>query len=423
VTTKEYLRTALQPYKSTKLIDIPMPNAPTSGGKIEGDQHFPSVKDFAEYILKFGTAGKQTPTGNLWINGANLGAYEYYYSASSLSITTMETAGVNTFSSADRNKCFFLVVNGNISLNQGLKFYTGSSTSGVTGKKLTCIYANGNIWNGALTPTYTSNPYFDFMGSDSTDVITEDITVLPSAGGGLLYPRISKTGVSSTAVSYLVNSSAFTSVSGNNGGNGNTGSVPPVDGKLFFGNGGSGMSASENNNAGRGSAGLKATAFGGGGGGGGSHGVIHSLQNGLNDPYVSGSYADTYEASLKGGPITTVTGGGGIPQGSSIDPSPSRIISTSVESRTGGSGIVFARGVIANISFVSVGGKAPSSNESSGLFVGGGGSGAGPVFTMCQYFVQLATNTGGGSGGYAFGTTSGGGGGTGSFVGFEGAYF
>ena len=424
MTTKEYLRTALQPYKSIKLIDIPMPNAPTSGGKVEGDQHFPSVKDFAEYILKFGIAGKQAPTGNLWINGANLGTYEYYYSASSLSITTMETSGVNAYSSTDRSKCFFLVVNGNISLNQGLRFYTGSLTSGVTGKKLTCIYANGNIWNGALTPTYTGNPYFDFMGSDSTDVITEDVTILPTPGGDCLYPRIAKTGYTNNAISSSINSSAFTSINGNNGTSGNFGgSVPFPEGKLYFGNGGSGMSSSSNNNTGQGSAGFSATAFGGGSGGGGAYGVIHDLAGGLIAPQIAGSFAKSVETGSKGGETITVTGGAGIPQGSSVDPAPSRIVAGTLTSRTGGSGIVFARGTIANISYVSVGGEAPGSNGSSASFVGGGGGGGGPVFAMCQSSISLAINTGGGGGGTAYGTLYGGAGGTGSFVSFTEAFF
>jgi hypothetical protein len=422
VTTKEYLRTALQPYKSTKIIDIPMPNAPTSGGKIEGDQHFPSVKDFAEYILKYGIQGKQTPTGNLWINGANLGGYEYFYFQSSLSITTIETSGVNTYSSADRNKCYFLVVNGSITMSTGLRFYTGSLATGVTGKKLTCVYANGNISNGSLTQTFNDNPYFDFMGSNSTDVITEDITILPTPGGGCQYPRISKIGHPNDAFAPNINSSVFTSAPGTNGLSGNSGgSVPFPEGKLFFGNGGSGMSSSIDSNTGQGSAGLRATAFGGGGGGGGAHAIIHDLAGGLLSSYTEGSFAKSIETGSKGGETVTVTGGGGIPQGSSIDPAPSRIVAGTVVSRTGGSGVVFARGIIANISYVSAGGQAPGSNGSSNQFVGGGGSGGGPVFAMCQSSVGLATNTTGGIGGLAYGSNYGGGGGTGSFVSFTGA--
>ena len=423
MTTKEYLRTALQPYKSTKLIDIPMPNTPTSGGKVEGDQHFPSVKDFAEYILKYGIQGKQAPTGNLWINGANLGAYEYFYFQSSLSITTMETSGVNTYSSADRSKCFFLVVNGSISLSAGLRFYTGSLATGVTGKKLTCIYANGNITNGSLTPSYSNNPYFDFMGSDSSDVVTEDITILPTPGGNCLYPRIAKTGYTSDAISPMIFSSAFTSVNGNSGMSGNSGgSVPFPEGKMFFGNGGSGMSSSIDNTNGQGSAGFKATAFGGGSGGGGAHAIIHDLASGLIAPLIAGSFAKSVETGSKGGETITVTGGAGIPQGSSIDPAPSRIVAGTLVSRTGGSGIVFARGTIANISYVSAGGDAPGSNGSSASFVGGGGSGGGPVFAMCQSSISLAINTGGGGGGEAYGTLRGGSGGTGSFVSFTEAF-
>lgn len=427
MTTKEYLRTALQPYKSTKLIDIPLPNAPTSGATIEGDQRFPSVKDFAEYILKFGVAGKQAPTGNLWINGANLGAYEYYYSASSLSVTTMETAGVNTYSSADRNKCFFLVVNGSISLSPNLEFYTGSSTTNSKGKKLTCVYANGNISNGSLvngsTFDYSS---FSFDGSTSTSEIAEDVTIMSSPAGQYLYPRISKTAYPYDASANYISSASFASTEGNSPPSMLT---PDADGKMYFGNGGSGMSASDGGVGSIGSAGFRATAFGGGGGGGGALSFTH--YNYTGGTTVGGSSGLSIETGSKGGETITVVGGGGMPQGSTIDPAPTRI--NSQVSRVGGSGIIFAKGLMVNISIYSTGGSAPQNGNypNPASFVGGGGAGGGIVFVMAQQELSSYSygstssiaNTNGGSGSIVTATKRGGNGGAGAIMKFYGAYF
>jgi hypothetical protein len=397
-----------------------MPNAPTSGGSVEGDQHFPSVKDFAEYILKFGIAGKQAPTGNLWINGANLGAYEYYYSASSLSITTMETSGVNTYSSTDRSKCFFLVVNGDISLSPGLYFYTGSLNADIVGKKLTCIYANGNISNGSLVSGGGIAGFY-FHGSNSTDQPAEDITIISSPAGAYYYPRIAKTGDATYAQAQYIVSSAYSSTEGTQPPSKRS---PSADGKMFFGNGGSGMSASENSVGGIGSAGFRATAWGGGGGGGGSYSVIHTYQN--SGVGVAGSHGESAEnPNGKVGTTITVTGGGGMPQGNSLDISPTRIYGYSLVSRVGGSGIVFARGAIANIYFSATGGRAPDNNNYNNApqFVGSGGSGGGLIFYMAQSVVSSNANTDPGSGSTVNSILSGGNGAQGAVIGFEEAYF
>jgi len=399
VTTKDYLRTALQPYRSTKIVDIPMSNAPTSGAKIEGDQKFPSVKDFAEYILKYGELGLQTPTGNLWINGANLGGYEYYYYPNALTYTNPNVfAASNIYSSNDQNKCYFFVCRGNLTLNADM-------TTGITdsrGKKLTCVYVKGNILTNG--PQRIINSY----GSPSTDTVAEPITILPSPAGSYLYPRTSNTPYPNQAYAFLGVSSPFVIFNGVDGFPRDTN--PDNDGLMYFGNGGSGATSSENNGQSRGGAGLRATPFGGGGGGGGSYNFesTYAYSNAIT---TTGSDADQF--LNKSGYSDDVIGGAGTTPGANI--LVSGAVANTPNKYTGGSLSVFCTGTMTNISLVTAGASATSTNVNNGTVTGGGNSGGGPLFLMAKSWTNLSIATfagqtfyGGGIGGAGSGIIFGG---------------
>jgi hypothetical protein len=417
MTTKEYLRTALQPYKSTKVVDIPMSSAPTSGAKIDGDQRFPSIKDFCEHILKYGIEGKQAPSGNLWINGANLGAYEYYYAASSFTYTEPNPdLGANIYSSTDSNKCFFFVCNGDLTFGYSVPVMrpgTPVEVSGVKqiGKKIHCVYVKGNFSNGSLTSTGESRKLIIGRGSASTDVISEEITLMPTPAGQYLYPRTayySSNGPGQPATGPTINTGSFTIVAGGDG-YPRTTNVQYSDGLMFYGTGGSGAASSEGEAA-QGGAGLPPTAWGGGGGGGGSYNKIHYASN----PSFSSTYgtdADTTEIKSQ---TRDVLGGAGVVYGASFTPNVT--LETPSTGLTGGSVVVFVTGTMANIEINTRG--ATGSDPFGSFVTGGGTSGSGPIFVMAKNVVNcfyIATGIGG--------SKNGGNGGFGTVLEFTGASF
>lgn len=405
MTTKEYLRTALQPYKSNKIIDIPTVGSPSSGAKVEGDQHFPSIKDFCEHILKYGVEGKQAPSGNLWINGANLGAYEYYYAASSFTYTEPNPVDVNIYSSTDSNKCFFFVCNGDLTFGTSVPVMRPGTTVIVNGirqigKKMHCIYVKGNFSNGSLTSTGTSRKTVLGRGSSSTDTISEEITLLPSPAGQYLYPRTayySSNGPGLPAYAGTFSAGSFTIFAGTDG-YPRTSDVQYLNGLMFYGTGGSGATASSGSYAQAG-AGLSPTAWGGGGGGGGAYDVIHSSAT----PTYSSTYGTSAETSEPKSPTRDVLGGAGVVYGGSYTPNVT--LDEPGTGITGGSVVIFVTGTMANMEINTQG---ASGLGPWGSFVtGGGNSGSGPVFVMaknvvnCVYLAHgYGGNKDGGNGGY-----------------------
>lgn len=407
MTTKEYLRTALQPYKSTKLIDIPMPNAPTSGGTVNGDQRFPSIKDFCEYILKYGTEGKQAPTGNLWINGANLGAYEYYFVNSSFSYTEPNPVDVNIYSSTDSNKCFFFVCNGNLTVSApSVLAGTSVEVSGVKqlGKKIHCIYVKGNFTNGTSTSTGASFKSVYGRGSPSTDVITEPIVLMPTPAGQYLYPRTANVTYyngGNPILAPTLTAGTFAISSGTDG-YPRTSTPEYTDGIMFLGTGGSGATSSDYYLS-QGGAGLPPTAWGGGGGGGGSFGRV-SDDAAPNYRSTYGTNASSTESSAKGGTVYHDTmGGAGIVHGYNIEDD--AYFTEATTGVTGGIVVIFVTGVMANIQ-VRTPGATPPIVGYPDYITGGGSSGSGPIFVMaqsvvnCGYTANTGFEDGGGRGGY-----------------------
>lgn len=51
---KNIYRTSLSQYSSSRIIDLPKENSPTSGSPVRGDQYHNSIKDFCEYIWLHG---------------------------------------------------------------------------------------------------------------------------------------------------------------------------------------------------------------------------------------------------------------------------------------------------------------------------------------------------------------------------------
>ncbi len=407
MTTKEHLRTALQPYKSTKLVDIPMPNATTSGSRIAGDQKFPSIKDFCEHILRCGTPGKQAPSGDLWINGAKLGAYEYYYADSSFIYTEPNPdSGENIYASTDSNKCFFFVCNGNLTFGSSvpvMRAGTPVEVSGISqqGKRIHCIYVRGNFSNGSLTSTGEETKRILGRGSSSTDTIDEPIVLMPTPAGPYLYPRTANVNTYNGGVgpaAPFASSGSFAIFAGVDG-YPRTNNVEYADGLMFFGTGGSGATASESGEFAQGGGGVSPTAWGGGGGGGGSFGKAHYDTL----PAYKGTYgtdADTWEVKSQ---TRDVLGGAGVVHGASYTPNVT--IDNPQTGITGGSVVVFVTGTMANILISTAGAEAPDPFGS--FVVGGGNSGSGPIFVMarsvvnCSYqAVDLGGNKGGGSGGH-----------------------
>ena len=417
MTTKEYLRTALQPYKSTKIVDIPISSAPTSGARIDGDQRFPSIKDFCEHILKYGIEGKQAPSGNLWINGANLGAYEYYYAASSFTYTEPNPdAGANIYSSTDSNKCFFFVCNGNLTFGTSVAIMrpgTPVEVSGIKqfGKKIHCIYVKGNFSNGSLTSTGTSKKTIQGRGSFSTDVISEPITLMPTPAGQYLYPRTayySANGPGLPAYSGNFSAGSFTIFSGTDG-YPRTSNVQYTDGLMFYGTGGSGASSSDGEFT-QGGAGLSPTAWGGGGGGGGSYNKIHYAAT----PTFSSTYgtdADTWETKSQ---TKDVLGGAGVAYGACFNPNVT--FTTPSTGITGGSVVIFVTGTMANMEIETRG--AVGLDPVGSFITGGGNSGSGPIFVMARNVVNCSYLSSGFGG-----NESGGNGGFGTVLEFTGASF
>lgn len=394
-----------------------MPHAPTSGAKIEGDQRFPSIKDFCEHILKYGTEGKQAPSGNLWINGANLGAYEYYYAASSFTYTEPNPdLGANIYSSTDSNKCFFFVCNGNLTFGTSVPIMrpgTPVEVSGVRqiGKKIHCVYVKGNFTNGSLTSTGTTKKTIQGRGSNSTDVISEPITLMPTPAGQYLYPRTayySVYGPGQPITGGTFSAGSFTIFVGTDG-YPRTSNVQYADGLMFYGTGGSGAASSDAEYA-QGGAGLSPTAWGGGGGGGGSYNKIHYGAS----PAFSSTYgmdADTTEGKSQ---TKDVLGGAGIVYGASFVPNAT--LSAPSTGITGGSVVVFVTGTMANIEIETRG--ATGSDPIGSFITGGGNSGSGPIFVMASNVVNCSYISSG-FGGNAYG----GNGGYGTVLEFTGASF
>jgi hypothetical protein len=382
-----------------------MPNATTSGSRIAGDQKFPSIKDFCEHILRCGTPGKQAPSGNLWINGAKLGAYEYYYADSSFTYTEPNPdLGANIYSSTDSTKCFFFVCNGDLTFGTStpvMRPGTPVVVDGIRqiGKKIHCIYVKGNFSNGSLTSTGAETRLIIGRGSYSTDAINEPIVLMPTPAGQYLYPRTSNIniyngGLGPTAP--LSSAGSFTIFTGTDG-YPRTSDVEYTDGLMFFGTGGSGATASDGDLA-QGGGGLSSSAWAGGGGGGGSYGRTHYD---IQPAYIStiGTNADTIEFKSQ---TRDVLGGAGTSYGGSYTPNIS--ITDPGTGVTGGSVVVFVTGTMANIDISTAG---AAGLDPVGSFVtGGGNSGSGPIFVMaknvvnCSYqAVGFGGNKGGGNGG------------------------
>ena len=61
---KNIYRTSLSQYSSSRIIDLPKQNSPTSGGPVRGNQYHDSIKDFCEYIWLYGLSSY-----NSWDSG------------------------------------------------------------------------------------------------------------------------------------------------------------------------------------------------------------------------------------------------------------------------------------------------------------------------------------------------------------------
>lgn len=376
-----HLRKSLSPYCSSRIIDLPKFNYTSSGCTVDGDQYHPTIKDFCEFLLRNGTRNSlQSPTGNLYINGINIGTYEYEVYAGTTITTSYDRGG------ADENKNYFLISSAGITINNTITL--GPSTTNKA-KRLFVVYSVGDIV-AASGVGYIQNK------APLTEFSSEISIIYGSIGGTGLYhfPRLAPSPYTYGGESIQISTSPRTIVSGSAGQP--TSSTPVFygsDGIMHGGNGGSGAASSGGGSFAGSGVGQYGSSIGGGGGGGGA---FDSYANQTRAIDHSGGNAASFADDGKGNPVYSTSGGGGTDIGTSMPKAGGDTLTNGTLS--GGAVVVFSTGSTSTIFEIRTTGGSASTYASS-PFVSGGGSGGGPIFLMSTSATSTSFSSAGGAGG------------------------
>lgn len=240
---KNIYRTSLSQYSSSRIIDLPKENSPTSGGIVSGNQYHSSLKDFCEFIYNYGpnTPDLQTPTGDLYIDGVNVGQYEYiretsyYYNPS------------DSLGSSSENKILFIVAEDITIKGNGTILQPTNSTNA---KNALVIYSAGsidsNFSNAKIRNKASSNSF-----NGTIKIINGTVNNNQGSYSFAMNPRLS-TNWNNASPGFFINSSSL-SYSYGNFGLPTSANLTSSDGVLFGGNGTSGGTLSESNQSAQGS--------------------------------------------------------------------------------------------------------------------------------------------------------------------------
>jgi len=371
-------RKSLSPYCSSRIIDLPKFNSPTSGCSVAGDQYFPTIKDFCEFLLANGTRSSlQSPSGNLYINGINIGEYEYeVYNGISIS-SNYDRGGAN------ENKNYFLISSAGITINDNITL--GPSTANKA-KRLFVIYSVGIIGgNNNLGKIANKAPLTEFSSHISV--------IYGSVGGTGLYhhARLIPNPIGGGGNSTSASSSPRIIIGGNRG-LPETSVRAGTDGTMYPGNGGSGALSAGLGAFAQSGAGQFASSIGGGGGGAGAYDEVAGSGQGIDH---SGGNAAVFSIN-KGEPVYSTSGGGGTNIGTSVAKDGGDTLTNGTVS--GGAVIIFCTGATNSLFEVATTGGSASTYASS-PYVSGGGSGGGPLFIMSTNATSTTCITNGGDAG------------------------
>jgi hypothetical protein len=241
---KNIYRTCLSQYSSSRIIDLPKENSPTSGCLVSGDQYHSSIRDFCEFIWNYGDIGLQTPSGNLYIDGVNVGEYEYQKHTGA----TYTYSSSSEIGSASENKILFLVARSITISGNGTVLKPNNSSN--NSKNMLVIYSHTGI-TATGTSAKIQNKAANNQFNDNIKIINGTIPNYMGIITYAMHPRLT-TNYHPATQGTPVSSSYLVTLYGNVGFPTDQ-YLSSNDGLLFGGNGSSGGSLSVDNATAQGS--------------------------------------------------------------------------------------------------------------------------------------------------------------------------
>lgn len=309
-----------------------------------------SVSDLNTLMLEMDGKASVPPTsgGSLTLNSVLIGNYDYAIKSGSQTVSSFATS--DWFTTTQDSHAALIYVDGDLTIASGQTF-----TPSVR-KLFTCIYVDGNLTvNGTISMTARG------ANTNSFSVQTANIRIINGTYSSVTNPQVPSSGGAggAGATANNTNTAGSAGSSGSSGGTGGGGG-----GSAYYGIAGNGSSGS---------------SFSGGGGGGGQNsGSNASLGNSNAESF--GGAGGTGRNAATG---NNSTGGTGNPGGSSINTNNATNTSDFFgTSGTGGTLIIFCRGVLLGTGTISSNGTNGVVN--AGAIGGGGASGGGSITILCN---------------------------------------